>query len=289
MNQALAAGTILVTGGRGRLGALLVQDLRATGLRAISLGRSQSGAHHPDEIVVDLRDALAVADLVRRVRPETIVHLSSVLRGDALAEDNRLMDSAVAGAARESRPRRLIQVSSGSVYGTADSRALHEDSELAGDSAYAKSKLAGEELFSELADECPEMSVTTLRVFNIAGPAFTESLVHKLLQATPAEPVTVIAADRFVRDYIHQSDIVAVLRAATRLEHGGHRVLNVGAGAAISTRMLLDSLQIDDAVVIERDGPTSVNWADISRMTEVLGVVPRHSPTRAWESTTLSG
>ena len=72
--------------------------------------------------------------------------------------------------------------------------------------------------------------------------------------------MTVVGPDYFVRDYIHQSDVLAVLRAAARVEQEGHRVLNVGAGAAISTRMLLDSLQIEESRVNVREGVPSVNW-----------------------------
>lgn len=289
MTQAPAERTVLVTGGQGRLGWLLVQDLRAAGSRVISLGRSRPEVHHADDVVVDLRDAEAVADITRHAGADAIVHLASVLRADDLALNNQLIDSAVAGAAREARTRRVINVSSGAVYGTASSRALREDSPLAGDSAYAKSKMAGEELFRSLAEDRPETSVTTLRIFNIAGPAFPDSLVHKLLHATSAQPVTVVDPDHFVRDYIHQSDVLAVLRAAARVEQEGHRVLNVGAGAAISTRMLLHSLQIEESRVIVREGVPSVNWADISLMADALGVVPNQLPTRAWESVTLAG
>ena len=289
MTEARANRTVLVTGGRGRLGRLLVQDLRAAGVRAVSLGRSRPDVHHADDVVVDLRDAEAVADITRQADADVIVHLASVLRGDDLAVHNQLIDSAVAGAARVARTRRVINVSSGAVYGTADSHALREDSTLEGDSAYAKSKIAGEELFRTLAGERPETSVTTLRIFNIAGPAFPDSLVHKLLHATSARPVTVVGPDHFVRDYVHQSDVLAVLRAAARDEQEGHRVLNVGAGAAISTRMLLDSLQIEESRVNVREGVPSVNWADISLMAAALGVVPNQLPTRAWESVTPAG
>ncbi|MFB9642861.1 NAD-dependent epimerase/dehydratase family protein [Agromyces lapidis] len=275
-----------MTGGRGRLGRLLVEDLRAAGPEVVSLGRSRHDADHPDDVVVDLRDSDAVADITRRSAPEVIVHLASVLRGGELAADNRLIDSAVAGAAREARTRRIVHISSGAVYGTSATEARREDSALEGDGPYAKSKIAGEELFRTLADDRPETAVMTLRVFNVAGPAFPDSLVHKLMHATSAEPVTVVAPDRFVRDYIHQSDVLAVLRAAVGAEHAGHRVLNVGAGAAISTRMLLAGLQIDDARVVEKDGGPSFNWADISLLLETLGVVPGQGPTRDWESAT---
>ena len=131
MTGARANRAVLVTGGRGRLGRLLVQDLRAAGIRVVSLGRSRPDVHHADDVVVDLRNAEAVADITRQARPDLIVHLASVLRGDDLAVHNRLIDSAVERAAREARTRRVINVSSGAVYGTAESHALREDSMLA--------------------------------------------------------------------------------------------------------------------------------------------------------------
>lgn len=288
MTGGIPEHTILVTGGRGRLGRLLVRDLRERGSRVVSLGRTRPDVHHDDEIVIDLRDAGAVADLARRVEPEIIVHLASVLHGDDLVVQNRLIDSAVVGAAREARIGRVVHASSGAVYGTTATEARREDSALAGDSPYATSKIAGEELFRRLAADRPEAAVTTLRIFNIAGPSFPDSLVYKLVHATPAAPATVLAPDHFVRDYIHQGDVVSVLRAAADAEHSGHRVINVGAGAAVSTRVLLDRLQVEDSRVIVKDGGPSTNWADVSRMVDELGVVPSRIPTLAWESATLS-
>jgi nucleoside-diphosphate-sugar epimerase len=44
----------------------------------------------------------------------------------------------------------------------------------------------------ECADERPEMSVSSLRIFNIAGPGFPDSLVSKLRRATPDEPAVLV-------------------------------------------------------------------------------------------------
>ncbi|MFF2370071.1 NAD-dependent epimerase/dehydratase family protein [Agromyces sp. NPDC058110] len=286
MPETQESGTVLVTGGRGRLGRLFVRELRSSGLRAVSLGRTPVDGH-PDDVVVDLRDAESVADVVRAAGADTIVHLASVLHGDDLVAQNRLIDAAVAGAALAIDAGRIIHVSSAAVYGTASAGARHEDSELAGDSAYARSKIEGEALFRRLAADSTGTAVTTLRIFNVAGPDFPDSLVHKLATAAPRDPVTVVAPDHFIRDYIHQQDVSAVLLAATNSKHQGHRVLNVGAGAAVSTRMLLQSLRVDGSSYIERAGAPSSSWADVSRMRSELGVSPTPYPTLAWESAHL--
>lgn len=281
-----AFGTVLVTGGRGRLGRLLVDALRRSAIRTVSLGRS--AAEHPDDVVVDLRDADATAEAVRRVDPDAIVHLASVLRADDLVAQNDLIDRAVADAARRAETAHVVQLSSGAVYGTSRSHALAEDDPLDGDSPYARSKAAGEELFRDLAAPGRGASSTTLRVFNVAGPAFPDSLVMRLLRATRESPVSLVAPDAFVRDYIHQSDVVRAMVAALASSGGGHRTVNVGSGVAVSTRMLLEVLGVDGERVVELPGEPDVNWADVSRMNRILGFAPQSTPGPAWTAVDLA-
>ena len=275
--------TVLVTGGRGRLGSLLVGSLRADGVRVCSLGRSGAGAaQHPDDAAADLRDPDAVSRVIVQSEPDVVVHLASVLHGRDLAADNRQIDVAVADGIRASQTRHVVVASSGAVYGTARADALGEDAPADGRSEYALSKLRTEEHFHELTRAEPALSVTALRIFNIAGSRFPDSLVLRLLRATAIEPLAVVAPDLFVRDYIHQDDVVAVLRAAIAHPETGFRVLNVGAGVPVSTAMLLDRLDIPESCVVEQAGEASTNWADISRLTAVLGVTPRAMPDRSW-------
>ncbi len=242
-----------------------------------------SPAEHPDDVVLDLRDSAAVLESLGDVRPSTIVHGAARVGGTGIIAVNRAIDESVCRVAVRIGAPHVVQLSSGAVYGTSRPGARKEDDPLQGSSDYAVSKIAGESRFAALVQE--GVAVTTLRLFNVAGPAFPDSLVSRLLVANAREPVMIVAADAFVRDYIHQSDVVDVLAAATvRGAMGPQTVMNVAAGAPVSTRALISRLGVDPAGIIERPGDFSSNWADVERLTAAFGIRPRANPSPSWGS-----
>jgi nucleoside-diphosphate-sugar epimerase len=264
------------------VGRLLVHDLRGRGHRVVSLVRTNVDGGHADDVAVQLADADAVRYSIAGARADVVVHLASLLRGEDLETVNERIDLAVTEGIREAGIRHVVLASSGAVYGAVAESPRSEESPLDGDSSYARSKVRSERVFRTLADEDDAISVTALRIFNVAGSAFTDSLVHRLIHAEAASPVRLTAPDCFIRDYIHQDDLIEVFRAAIGLRIPGARVVNVGAGAAVSTRMLVDQIHPDRAAVVEMPGDPSVNWADISKMMDLFGVLPRAIPDRTW-------
>ena len=63
---------VLVTGGNGFLGRKVVRKLREAGA---------SDIHAPSSRVCDLRQSAAIAELLRAVRPQVIIHLAAVVGG----------------------------------------------------------------------------------------------------------------------------------------------------------------------------------------------------------------
>ena len=280
------SGGVVVTGGQGRLGRLIVHDLRATGVRTRSFGRS-AGAHE-DDVTVDLRDAEAVVHEMSRAAPDVILHLAAVRTGGNVESDNALLDAAVVSAARHVRPTQVVQISSAAVYGTSTVTGFTEGAPLRPAAGYAASKAAGEQRFRQLADDVSGVAVTVLRVFNVAGPSFPDSLVTKLLRASPARPVPIFAPDTFIRDYIHQWDVIAAVRAAMATA-AGFRIINVGSGVPVSTNLLLELLGVHASHVVHVPGDGSASWADVSRIRSELRLEPQAPPSRDWALATLPG
>lgn len=265
------------------MGRRIVEDLRRRGQRVVLLVRHRSAESNPDDLAVDLTDSGDVRHAMILSGASTLLHLASVLRGDDLESANERIHRGVTRAIGSTGIRHVVHASSGAVYGTAVGSARSEESALHGSSPYARSKRREEELFGELVLSDRALSITSLRIFNVAGPDFPDSLVQRLIRADPKQPVTVVGPDRFIRDFIHQDDLVEVLRAALAQRWPGHRVVNVGAGVPVTTRMLLDRIGPDPRAVIEVGGELNANWADNTLMRELLNVRLRAVPDRSWD------
>jgi nucleoside-diphosphate-sugar epimerase len=281
-----ARPTVLVTGGGGRLGRLVVADLRSREVPTISLSRGDVG-DHADDVHADLGDRAAVAAALGDRRLDVVVHLAAAVHHDAAIELGARMDATLAALVRDRAPRTVVFASSAAVYGTDTAVALTEDSPTTGGSAYATSKLATEALLRQLSFEMPELAVTVLRIFNVAGPSFPDSLVQRLLTADASRPVGLFPPRSFVRDYVHQADVVRAVRAATKRAAPGFGVFNVGAGVPVTTAALLESLGVRDDAWVEIPGPASTSWCSNTAMVDEFGFTPLAVPTPSWNLPTV--
>lgn len=262
---------LLVTGASGRLGRVVVE--RAGDHDVVTVGPFGAAT---DE-TVDLGDESAVGALVARTRPDVILHLGAVtpsspraVAGFAL---NAISTGALAAAAERAGVRRLVLASTAAVYGDAETTPRRESDEVAPGSAYAQSKLEAERVL-----ERSDRETVALRIFNVYGPGFDDSLVTRLSAETFAEPVRLRSLDEFIRDYIHVDDVADHLLAAVDATlDARHVVVNVGTGVGVSNRDLLDAASRRREIPVEFvEGPPSVSVADVTRARALLGVTARH-------------
>ncbi|MBI1810075.1 MAG: SDR family NAD(P)-dependent oxidoreductase, partial [Gemmatimonadetes bacterium] len=134
--------TALVTGGAGFVGSAVVRRLRRDGVRVVVLDAlTSAGSHARLEASLganclfvegDVTDARAVAELLRRVRPDVVFHLAAETRDDRSSDPLRLVHANVVGTAvlldeglrywselpaSRRNAFRFIQVSSDDVFG----------------------------------------------------------------------------------------------------------------------------------------------------------------------------
>jgi UDP-glucose 4-epimerase len=191
---------VLVTGAAGYLGRQLVESLAqaadserrvacivATDVREVPPGERLDGVYYA---AVDVR-APGLADLMRRHRVDTVVHLAAIVTPgpksnraleysvDVLGTKN-VLDCCVA-----SEVRRLVVTSSGAAYGYhADNPAwLTEDDPLRGNEAFAYShhKRLVEEMLAEHRRAHPELAQVVFRVGTILGET-TRNQITALLE-----------------------------------------------------------------------------------------------------------
>lgn len=234
---------VLVTGATGRIGSRFVPRLLAAGEKVRVLVRDESraaglAAAGAELAHGDLRDRDAVGTAVAGM--DAIVHLAAALRGGGGAPDIRAVNDAatewLGQAALAAGVGRVVNVSTGLVYGGGLGHPAREDDEtpdepsFAGSSVYPASKLAGERALLRLHRE-RGLGVRVLRlgfVYGEGDPHLAESL-RWARGWPPHQRLSVV----------HHADVGQALLRALRADGVDGRVYNVTDDAPPSAHDLL--------------------------------------------------
>ena len=183
----MAAKRILVTGADGFIGSHLTEALVRAGHTVRAFVYYNSFGHRgwlddsPAEILGDLdvfagdiRDPNGVREAVRGC--DTVLHLAALIgipfsyhSPDAYVDTNIKGTLNVLQAVRDLGVARLVHTSTSEVYGTAQSVPITEDHPLQGQSPYAATKIAADQLALSF-HRSFETPVAILRPFNTYGP-----------------------------------------------------------------------------------------------------------------------
>jgi UDP-glucose 4-epimerase len=174
---------IAVTGGSGKLGAVVVRELRASGHEVVSL--DQHGERGPGFVRVDLSDFGQVIDALAGVNDQhdgvdAIVHLAAIpapgiLSDVATFHNNIAVTFNVLQAARRLGIRRVVTASSETVLGLPFDVPppyipVDEEYEPRPESIYSLVKTLEERMAREFVRWDPELSLTALRFSNVMVP-----------------------------------------------------------------------------------------------------------------------
>ncbi len=308
---------VLITGATGFVGTYLVAHLAEAYPGWQVTGTTRHAAEADARFVpCDLRDGGAVAALIERTKPETIVHLAGQSNVPAsFADPETTLANNIIGtlhlldACRTYAPQaRLLIVSSNEVYGPTppEAQPLHEDRPLRPVNPYAVSKAAQEMLALQYAHSY-NLDVVVARPFNHIGPGQTDRFVvsafaRQIVEVERGERRTVSVGNLdTVRDF---TDVRDVARAYGLLLERGERggIYNIGRGTAVMVGDLLDMLcrLAPVAITIERDparlrpSDAPVMMADTTRLRQATGWQPEISlrqsldETLAWWRATLA-
>jgi UDP-glucose 4-epimerase len=261
----------LVTGGAGFIGSHLVEALVAAGdevlvLDDLSTGHRSNlaaveGSAGPLRVAVgDISETAFVAAEIGAFEPERAFHLAAQADVRKAVADpafdarvNVLGTVNVLEALRNCGGPPLVFTSTGGViYGEGEGRELpfREDERTAPETAYGASKLAGE-VYLGLYRRLHRMPALALRLGNVYGPRqdpHGEAGVVAIFcgRILAGEPPTVFGDGLQTRDYVHVSDVVAALLAASsELGRRGPEMegpFNVGTGRETSVLELIEML-----------------------------------------------
>ncbi|MGO4588502.1 NAD-dependent epimerase/dehydratase family protein [Paenarthrobacter sp. 2TAF44] len=272
---------ILVTGANGRLGMVVRQQLqRRADLSAIYLISPRAIPQTAADVRADISDPSDLKQAVLFAEPDVIIHLAGV--SGAACDANLKLSEAVnvtamqvlCDAAMTAGTSRIVFSSTAAVYGDRNTEPVSEAHQVDLSSTYARMKHEAEEILREATDSAVLSSVA-LRIFNIYGDKFSDSLVHRLLSSTPLRPSRLQGLDTFVRDYIHAPDVAEAILRSTNVPLRGHLTLNIGSGEATSNRKLVHLLSKLGKIHYEVDEPrASFSCADIGLATRQLNFCP---------------
>lgn len=293
---------VVVLGAGGFLGRSVCRALRDAGDRVVAVPGTGRGG--PDLVTAGPR---RIAALVTEARADAVVNAA----GRAWQADEHQMyvgnaelpACVVRGLALMDRPPRLVQLGSVHEYGAGTlATATDESTEPRPLTPYGRTKLQGAQ--AVLAAVRPDgVPGTVLRIANVCGPgAHPGSLLGSVAgrlaalarerHPSDAQAELHLPPLRAWRDFVDVRDVADAVVRTVRADAADvvGEVINIGGGAAVHTRDLVDRLvavsELPVRVVEAADrtppsGParTDTEWQqlDIARAAKVLGWQPRHS------------
>ena len=253
--------TCMITGGAGFIGSHLVRELlqRGNAVRVFdnfSTGKEENLTDCRSDIEVirgDIRDLPALEKAMEGAGK--VFHLAAI-SSVPLSVDQPLptFDVNLGGtcnvleAARHNGVKRVVLISSASVYGASARIPFRESMKLEGSSPYATSKLVGEQL-GNLYLRLYGLEVVSLRLFSVYGarqnpqsqysnviPAFATRVLR-------GETPVVYGDGKQTRDFVYVKDIARGLAEASKRKGVVGEVINIGTGRQTSVIELLAHIQ----------------------------------------------
>ena len=240
--------TALVTGATGTIGPMLVERLHSAGYQVRILARRQlRSSFFGGSVQVgvgDICDEVAVGRLMEGA--DVVFHLAAKLHipdppPDLHAEywsvnmegTRNVVEQAVAAGVR-----RLVYISTVTVYGPTDGQVVDESAPPQPDTIYSRTKLEGEQvaLAAQRADDKPLSAV--LRLATVYGPR-QKGNFQRLVRALARGRFVPVGDGRNRRTLVYVRDAVeAMLVAAEHPKAAGH-IFNVTDGGVHTMREIL--------------------------------------------------
>jgi UDP-glucose 4-epimerase len=196
-----------------------------------------------DLLDADLQALLQDSEVVFHLAAQPGVRASWGSTFDRYSDNNVLATQRLLEACRATRPRRIVNASSSSVYGNADRLPVKESDQTHPVSPYGVTKLAAEHL-CHLYYSNFQVPVVSLRYFTVYGPRQRPDMAfHKFIRSgLLRHPIEILGDGNQTRDFTYVDDVVKVTRDAAEAGTPG-KVYNVGGGARWALRDVLSAIE----------------------------------------------
>ena len=288
----------LITGAAGFLGAPLANSLVANGHRVVGLDDLSTGDPQrlsPEVHLVrgDINDRPKLWSLLQDV--DCVYHLAArVIVPESVLYPREYNLVNVGGtvtlmeAMRDVGVKRVILISSGTIYGNQRNQPLKEKCRPNPRSPYAVSKLAAEYYVRTIGDLW-KIETVCLRVFNAYGPgqplppSHAPIIPYCLRQAMDNGTIVVHGEGKQTRDYVYIEDVVDAMIAASYADKINRLIINVGNGKETTVneivKKVVELAGTKPEIIVNKshDSGPSRMCADLSLAKKKLGYQPRVS------------
>ncbi|HRT04800.1 MAG TPA: UDP-glucose 4-epimerase GalE [Kiritimatiellia bacterium] len=302
---------IVLTGGSGYIGSVTTELLCDDGHDVVvfdNLERGHREAVDPRArlVVGDLREPLAIRELLAAVKPDAVVHFAAyALVGESMQEPHRYFENNVGGglnlldAMLRAGVKKIIFSSTCATYGQPDVMPMTEALPQRPTNPYGESKLMFETAL-RWEQERRGLQPVFLRYFNACGATekygedhepethLIPNVLKVALGQAPAVPV--FGADyptpdgTCIRDYIHIADLARAHILALEKDVAGP--FNLGTGTGFSVQQVVETCRevtghpIPVALSPRRPGDPACLVAGAEKAKSVLGWKPRYPDLR---------
>jgi UDP-glucose 4-epimerase len=276
---------VLVTGASGHIGGTVARALVRDGHDVVALSRRWTKIPGlAQSHMIDIGAPGLTARLAEQPC-DAIVHAAASMATDPHAPSlplvNALGTQQLLALAELWRVRAFVYLSSIAVIGTPHELPITEAHPTAPASAYAASKLYGEQLTALAAQR--GVAASSLRVTSPIGPGMAAGRIVSVFveRALAGEPLMLAGRGGRRQDFVDVRDVAAAVLACLAERACG--AFNVAAGCSVSNvelaRLCVQVLESRSEVVFsDRDDPDeALHWdVSIDRARVQLGYEPRH-------------
>ena len=247
----------------------------------------------------DVRDPQLMHDAVRYC--EAVIHLAALIAipfsyhsPDSYLETNIKGTLNLLQASRQSGVRRFVQISTSEVYGTARFVPITEEHPLQGQSPYAATKIAADQLALSFYRSFG-LPVVVARPFNTYGPRQSARAVIPTIisQIASGKRRIRLGAVSPTRDFNYVADTVAGLRLIVESGVGAGEVYNLGSNYEISVgdtaRLIAKVMNVEIAIDTDeqrvRPAGSEVErlWAENAKARGAFGWTPAYASPAGFE------
>jgi len=283
---------ILITGGAGFIGSHLVDKLIREGYKVIvidnlSTGKKENLNKKAKFYKIDICSP-KVLEIFQKEKPKVIFHLAAIPRVPLSIEKpvktskvNILGTINVFKAGVKAKAKRIVFVSSSSVYGEQKKLPLKESMTPNPLSPYGLQKLTGER-FAKLFTQLFKIPIVSLRYFNVYGPRIDFESEYSLVigkflrQKAKNQPLTIYGDGNQTRAFCFVDDVVsATILAMKSKKIKGGEVINIGSEKSYSVNYLANLIGGEKIYLPKRPGDPRHTKADISLAKRLLNWKPK--------------